>query len=131
MTTYTYHFTDGTVNAVEVSDELFDTLTQADKRERNDNKRETRRHISLNYLNGNGIDFETEGGDPLDAVLVDEDTQAFEEKLSCLKPRQLELLNMFLFDCKTVTQIAKELGCSHPTISKRLKVIFGKLKDSF
>lgn len=130
METYTYRFNDGTERTVEVGDELYAVLTQADKRERNANKRETRRHISLDFLNGKGIDFETPNGNPLDSMLADEARRDFEGKLSCLKPSQRELLDMFL-DGKKVTQIAKKLGCSHPTISKRLKVIFGKLKKIF
>jgi DNA-directed RNA polymerase specialized sigma subunit len=52
---YTYKFVDGFESAVEVSSELAAVLESLDEQEKNDNRRETRRHISSDILTEKGF----------------------------------------------------------------------------
>ena len=59
MKTISYTFADGTVSEHEVSDELSAAIAEMETQERRNNKRETRRHTSLDYLSDKGIDLDT------------------------------------------------------------------------
>ena len=56
MKDYVYRFTDGTKNVVTVDDALFEILKSMDKAEYCGNRKETRRHVSLDELRKHGID---------------------------------------------------------------------------
>ena len=131
MKTITYRFCDGTVSETAVSDELYAVIAGMDKREQLDERRETRRHISLNYLNEYGIDIEDGGGDPFTALVQKEDKAAYDKMLSVLTAEQRELLESVYIDGLTLTEIARQKGVSQQAISKRIAVIIKKLKKSF
>ena len=132
MKTYTYTFTDGTTSTAEVSDELFDALAYADWREKYDDKRETRRHISLDYLNDNGIDFETKRGNPLNIMLALEKQAEYDRLLaSVLKPKQIRLYKMITVEGYKEKEIADLEGVSQQAISKRFVTIKKKIKAFF
>ena len=61
-----YIFSDGTTSEVEVSDEFFILHLQLQQQEKRNHWKETRRHISLENLNENGIDFAS----PAAAVII-------------------------------------------------------------
>lgn len=50
MKNYTYKFADGMKSVVEVDDELYGILIEMDRQEKYGNRRETRRHVSLETL---------------------------------------------------------------------------------
>jgi len=132
MKTYTYTFADGTTSTAEVSDELFDALAYADWREKYDDKRETRRHISLDYLNDNGIDFETKRGNPLKIMLALEKQAEYDRLLaSVLKPKQIRLYKMITVEGYKEKEIADLEGVSQQAISKRFVTIKKKIKAFF
>jgi len=134
-----HEFGDGAVSEFEVGDGDFTFYEQLTKTEKSNDKRETRRHISLNYLNDSGIDFEDKplednlfaggGGEPLGALIKQEDETEFEAWLSSiLRPRQIELLKM-IWGGMTVTEIARREGVLHNAISNRLKRISDRIKN--
>ena len=131
MKTYFYHFNDGTIKTIKVNDDLYTILREQDKLEKQKQWIVEKHNTSLDYLKDEGIEFGDDTENPCLLLLKQEDEQAFEDKLLCLRPKQRELLDMFLFDGKTVTQIAEELGLAHSTISERLATIFRKLKNLF
>ncbi len=61
-----YIFADGTTSEIEVTDELYALHLELVQQEKRNHWRETRRHISLNYLSDKGIDIESNAADPLD-----------------------------------------------------------------
>ena len=65
MQTIKYHFADGTKSEIEVTDEFYATYAELIQQEKRNYWKETRRHISLNYLLENGIDFESPAADLL------------------------------------------------------------------
>ena len=57
MQTIKYRFADGTTSEIEVTDEFYTLYAELVQQEKRNHWKETRRHISLEYLNENGIDF--------------------------------------------------------------------------
>ncbi|MFQ7078666.1 MAG: hypothetical protein ACLRSW_12400 [Christensenellaceae bacterium] len=62
-----YEFADGHSEEIEVSDEVAAAFAQLEKYEKKVERKETRRHISLNLLMENGFDFFADDTDILDA----------------------------------------------------------------
>ena len=65
MQTIKYIFADGTTSEIEVTDEFYALYAELVQQEKRNHWKETRRHISLDYLNENGIDFASPAADLL------------------------------------------------------------------
>jgi RNA polymerase sigma factor (sigma-70 family) len=128
METYNYYFTDGTASAVEVSEEWLAILTATDKREKNNNRRHTRRHISLDYMNTFDLDAEAEGSDPYETLLKKEDENNVRKAVNLLSEKQRELVEKVFFAEKSLREIARETGISHQALSKQMAVIYKNLR---
>jgi len=120
-----YEFCDGTVSEVEVSDALFAVHERIDKRIENGERRETRRHNSLEQL-AERRDTEIIDG----RVDVETDYIKSEAKLlSMLSDNERELLESVYIDGKTMAEIAREKGVAHSTIKTKIYRILKKLKE--
>ena len=128
MAIYTYKFVDETKNTIDVSDEWYAILIQMDKDEKNNNKREMRRHISLDYLKSRYVEFESESNNPLYTLIKQQTEQKLHESFAFLSKKQRELVKKVFFDDMTITAIAEQENVSQPAISQRLATIYGKLK---
>lgn len=131
MQTIKYTFADGTTSEIEVTDEFYTLHLQLLQEEKRNHWKETRRHISLNYLTENGIDFESPAADPLSVLLRSEDEKQIHKAMSALSDKQQRLLHAVFFEGKTITQTAKELGLNKSSISRQLQTIYKKLKKLF
>ena len=122
-----YEFVTGEVLEIEVEDALGEVLLEFDRRERNNDRRETRRHMSLD-----GMDFEGEwfvsSEDTEGAALCQEDMGRLTRALEMLSPGQRELVLKVYFKGMRVADIARVEGVSEAAVRKRLKKIYGKLK---
>ena len=126
-----YEFNDGTTSEIEVSDELYALhllLLQAEKR---NHWRETRRHISLNYLNELGVDFADGGADPLSALIRQEDDERLHKAMTGLSDKQRELVEKVFYENMSLREIAKQTGVSHQALSQQLATIYKKIKKLF
>jgi len=120
-----YEFCDGTLSEVEVSDALFAVHKRIDKRIENGDRRETRRHNSLEQL-AERRDTEIIDG----RVDVETDYIKSEEKsLSMLSDNERELLESVYIDGKTMAEIAREKGVAHSTVKTKIYRILKKLKE--
>ncbi|MDR1093951.1 MAG: sigma-70 family RNA polymerase sigma factor [Clostridiales bacterium] len=131
MPTVTYKFCDGTVREVEIGGELYAVHEQLLSDEKRNHWKETRRHVSLDYLNDSGIDFEDMGGDPLSVLIRREESAAYERIFAALSGEQRELLESVYIDGRTRTEIAEQKGVSQQAVSKHIATIIRKLKKSF
>lgn len=68
MPLITYKFADGHSEEIEVSDEVAAAFAQLEKYEKKVERKETRRHVSLNLLMENGFDFSADDTDILDVL---------------------------------------------------------------
>ena len=73
MQTIRYIFSDGTTSEIEVADEFYTLYAELVQQEKRNHWKETRRHISLENLNENGIDFASPAADLLSVLIQQED----------------------------------------------------------
>ncbi len=123
-----YKFVDGTTNAIEVTDELYLIHLQLVQMEKRNHWRETRRHISLNYLFENGIDFEDKSADTLAIIIRRENIERVHKALLTLSDKRRDLVRKVFYEEMTMRQIASQTGVSHTAISQRMKTIRKRLQ---
>lgn len=128
MQTIKYEFADGTTSEIEVTDELYALHLELVQQEKRNHWKETRRHISLNYLTENGIDFEDKAADSLSAYLRREDDERIHNAITKLLPEQQALIKKIFYEGKTITEIAKAENVGKSAIANRLTRIYIKIK---
>lgn len=128
MQTIKYVFADGTTSEIEVTDEIYALHLQLLQEEKRNHWRETRRHISLNYLSDKGIDIESNAADPLDDCEQRDNEERLHNAIKHLSDKQHELAQKVFYDGMTLTAIAKEKGVSQPAITQQLATVIKKLK---
>ncbi len=128
MSKIKYTFADGTTSEIEVTDELYALHLELVQQEKRNHWKETRRHISLNYLTENGIDFEDKAADSLSAYLRREDDERIHNAITKLLPEQQALIKKIFYEGKTITEIAKAENVGKSAIANRLTRIYIKIK---
>ena len=122
-----YEFVTGEVLEIEVEDALGEVLLEFDRRERNNDRRETRRHMSLD-----GMDFEGEwlvsSEDTEGAALCQEDMGRLTRALEMLSPGQRELVLKVYFKGMRIVDIAREEGVGESAVRDRIRRIHKKMK---
>ena len=93
-----YKFVDGTMNAVEVTDELYLIHLQLTKEEISNNRRETRRHTSLYYFTDMGIDFEDKRIDVFAEIERKENAERVHKALLTLSDKRRELVHKVFYE---------------------------------
>lgn len=126
-----YTFADGTISEIEVTDELYAVHLQLLQEEKRNHWRETRRHISLNYLMELGVDFADTAADSFAAVELREDDERLKRAISRLLPEQQELLRKVYFEYIPQTEIAANEGVTKKAVNNRLARILKSLKKFF
>ena len=128
MQTIKYRFADGTTSEIEVADEFYTLYAELVQQEKRNHWKETRRHISLEYLNENGIDFASPAADLLSVLIQQEDEKQIHRAMAALSDKQKYLAEKVFFKGMTLTAIAKEKGVSQPAITQQLATVLKKLK---
>ena len=123
-----YTFADGTTSEIEVTDELYALHLELVQQEKRNHWRETRRHISLNYLIELGIDFADTAADPVAAVELRENDERIHNAIKHLSDKQRDLLEKVFNRNMSLREIARQTGVSHQALSKQIAVIYKKLK---
>ena len=127
MPIISYKFCDGTISEIEVSEELFTISNNIDKQIENSDRRETRRHNSLNELADRK---DTEIADMRvnieDDFVKNEDFMVKLEKV--LTSEQIELIEKVFFEGQKAQEIADKEGVGKQAISNRLARIYKKLE---
>ena len=123
-----YEFADGTTSEIEVTDELYALHLELVQQEKRNHWKETRRHISLNYLTENGIDFEDKAADSLSAYIRREDDERIHNAITTLLPEQQALIKKIFYEGKTITETAKAENVGKSAIANRLTRIYIKIK---
>ena len=123
----TYEFVTGEISEVEVDERLGGMLLDLDRQQYNNDKKETRRHVSLA-----GMDYEGElfvsAEDTEGEAVRREDMAWLYSAMEILSPAQRELLEKVYFEERKITDIAREEGVSEAAIRNRLKKIYSRLK---
>lgn len=124
-----YQFADETVE-IEVSEEWGNVLIEFDRRERNNNRRETRRHESCSGDNNKMNTLEDRKTDIEADILQRIDSERLAAAIKKLLPHQRELVRKIFFEEVSAAEIARQEGVNKSSIQKRLQRIFEKLKKS-
>ena len=129
MKTIQYKFNDGTTKEINVTDELYALHLELLQEEKRNHWKETRRHISLEYLIEHGADIaDHDGGDPLSALIEKTDDKRIKTALSYLSDKQRSLIEKVFYNDLSLREIARQTGVSHQALSQQLATIYKKLK---
>lgn len=124
---YTYKFSDEE-NIIEINKYWIDVLTDLDKAEGANQKKESRRHYHLEACIYDGIDF-VDNNDKIEAMFKEPSkTDLLHIAISKLKPKQRDLLNAIYFEGISVNDYAVKEGVDHSAISHRLQTAKNNLK---
>lgn len=128
MKTIQYKFNDGTTKVISVTNELYALHLELLQEEKRNHWKETRRHISLDYLMEQGADFADGDGDPLSALIEKTDDEKLKNALSFLSDKQRALIEKVFYNDLSLREIARQTGVSHQALSQQLATIYKKLK---
>lgn len=125
---YTYAFATGS-SQVEVPEEWAELLAEMDHEEELHNRRETRRHCSLDDLVYEGLDFAAEG-DAEDALINRENVRELTEALDALTETQRRRL---LMHCAGMTyrEIAKLEKVTFTKVGRSMEQAKSKIQNFF
>jgi len=126
-----YQFADETQNEVEVSDEFYAQYQEMEKEEKNKNRAETRRHISLSQIQENG--FEPALQEPsLEEILIkEEQLQVLHKAMETLTDKQLKVFVLYAEQGLSFMEIGKKMGLSKDTVKEHYWSAIKKLKKFF
>ncbi len=126
-----YQFADGTQNEVEVSDEFYAQYQEMEKEEKNKNRAETRRHISLSQMQENGFELALQEPSLEETLIKEEQLDLLHKAMETLTDKQKELVNKVYFENRSIISIAREEGLTDMAIFNRLEKIHKKIKKFF
>ncbi len=122
-----YEFADGDVE-VDVPNEWASILVELDRLERNNDKKERRRHYSLDSCVYEGIVYASEDKNLTAIFETDSKFGRLTEAIKYLSDKQKSLIKAVYFDGMSVSDYAKHMGISQSAVSQQLKTIYKKLK---
>lgn len=111
---------------VEVSENFAKAFQQMEKEDALTERKETRRHESLDELISKGYEFVQE--EPEENEWMQEMLKKLPEALKQLTDEQLWLIEQVFYFNRNQTDIGNELGISQQAIQRRLERILKKLK---
>lgn len=122
-----YEFANGEISEIEVDESLGELLVDFDRRQYNNDHKETRRHVSLDGMDYEGGLFAS-SADPLAEVLEREELARLLRAMEALSPEQRELILKVYFAQERLVDIARAEGVTEAAIRSRLKKIYARLK---
>lgn len=144
MPTIHYKFADGHTEEIEVTEEVAAAFELLEKYEKKVERKETRRHVSLNVLLDNGFDFPVENGDIID-VLNKQEQEKSEWQKEQFRKHNLEGKKAEIFSLLTYrqadayfrhkylhikkTEIARYMGITEGAVRKLIKKAEATLRE--
>jgi RNA polymerase sigma-70 factor (ECF subfamily) len=125
-----YEFVTGETVEIEVSEAIGKVLTGIDKEAKNSDRRETRRHHSIDALTELGVQLAATGEELAVTVEVRETREALRQALDALLPQQRNLLRKIYFQNKSISEIAREEGVYESAIRNRLSKTLKRIKKN-
>lgn len=136
MPTIHYKFADGHTEEIEVTDEVAVAFELLEKYEKKVERKETRRHVSLNVLLESGFDFPVDNDDIIDALNKQEQEKSeWQEELfqrQVLEDKKKEIFSLLTYRQADAyfrhkylhikkTEIAKYMGVTEGAVRKLIK----------
>lgn len=91
-------------------------------------RKETRRHVSFDYLSQQGHDFESSEVDPVDAVQNADKLSEIAKAIAKLTLEQQEVVRLIYYENKTQVEVAEMKGVHKTAINKQLQRALAQLK---
>lgn len=124
-----FKFNDGTRSTVKVQDEFYNEYEKLEVESKRIERKETRRHISINEFEEQGIEFEDENCSIESNLLDKERKEVVYSAIKKLAQKQQELVYQVFYLNKSLSEIAKEKGVSKSAITQQMQVICKHLKE--
>ena len=126
----TYRFVNGETMEIEASQEIGEALVDMDRRERNSNQTETRRHVSLDMLMWD-YDAQFSTNQVLDQeVELQLEIEHLKAAIGTLPPRHQKLLSQVFHEGRSISSIAREEHVHESSVRERLMRIYKRMKKS-
>ena len=123
-----YESATGEVIEIETSNYIGDVIIKIEKETYNSNRRETRRHNSIENMEEQGIQFQDKNTDIYKTFNRKETNKNLYNALDKLLPQQKRLIQKVYYHNMSIAQIARDEGVSETAIRNRLNKIYKKLK---
>ena len=123
-----YTFNDGTKSVVEVTDEFYDFYINIERIDRNRDRAETRRKVSVDSLQLKGCDIADKAPSPLDCFIEKMENKELKETLKTLSYVEKVIIFKIFFLNERRAKIAEEIGISISSLSHRKERILKKIK---
>ena len=121
----------GTFVEVEVSDEFARQYEQIETEEKRVNRKETRRHQSLETLVESGFQIVDQESDIEEKAFQNDDIEQLYKAFAVLTEEQKWLIQQVFYYDRKQSEIAAELGIDPTAIRNRLRKIYDKIKKEF
>ena len=124
-----YKFVTGENVEIQVSNDIAEAALEIERETLNSDRRETRRHNSVENIIGQGLQFEDKDID-ISAIFEQKQiNELLQNALDKLLPNQKNLIQKIFFEELSITQTAIAEGVCESAIRNRLKKIYKKLKN--
>ena len=121
-----YQFANGEISEVETEEWVGCELAKLDRQEYNSNRKETRRHVSLDWLADDfGMEYESKWN--MEDEMLKRHVWA---TISALPVDSFMLIKRVYFDGLSRVEIAREDGISYDTVMYRLNKLRNELKKT-
>jgi len=131
MKTINYTFADSTINTVAVSNELGEIIANMDKESHRMERRETRRHCSVELAQKQlDVIAVKQSTDLLTDLITRDDLADLNNAIAKLSQEQRQLVKKVFFDGQALKDIALEYGLSYQAVQSRLNVVLKSLRKS-
>lgn len=121
----------GKVIDIEVTDEFAAQYEQIEANEKRVNRKETRRHQSLDALVESGFQIAAPGSDIEANLIMQNNIDLLRRAFADLTNDQKWLVEQVFYCGRKQSEIAAELGIDPTAIRNRLKKIYSKIKKFF
>ena len=121
----------GTFVEIEVSDEFARQYEQIEMEEKRVNRKETRRHQSLETLVESGFQIVDQESDIEEKAFQNDDIAQLYKAFAVLTEEQKWLIQQVFYYDRKQSEIAAELGIDPTAIRNRLRKIYDKIKKIF
>lgn len=126
---YTYRYANGDEVTITVNESEFELLRELDRESHNEQRRETRRHTSLDVLDEGRVPHAAGGDDPAAIFEAAEALRTLDRAVGTLSCEQRELIHKIFVEDVAASRIAQDEGVSKSAISHRLDRLLKKLRE--
>jgi RNA polymerase sigma-70 factor (ECF subfamily) len=123
-----YQDADGRFIELEVTEEVGQFYLDSLEEEKNNNRKETRRHTSLSEFEWEDSDYFTDTHNPIEFIA---DTVGLAEAIKKLSPSQQVLIREVFFEGKRPLDLARREGIDKSSMSHRIVRAIKSLRKNF